>query len=108
MDKAAKIRELNDAFRKTLIGGRVLLTAGVDALDANERAAVIRKVSDSTAFEPGNDPYGEHDFVTVEHNGERYFGKIDYYSSDLCHGSDDPADPGKTVRVLTIMRADEY
>jgi hypothetical protein len=29
---AEKIRELNDAFRTTMTGGRVMLTAGVDAL----------------------------------------------------------------------------
>jgi len=108
MNSSARIRELNDAFRKTFIGGRVLLTSGVDALDASTREAVLRKVRDFADFDPGNDPYGEHDFVSVEHNNERYFAKIDYYAPDLAHGSEDPADPEKTVRVLTLMCADEY
>lgn len=108
MDKTARIRGLNDAFRKSFVGGRVMLTAGVNALSENDKAAVLSKVRVFNAFESGNDPYGEHDFVSVEHNGERYFAKIDYYEPDLRYGSDDPADPSTTVRVMTIMCADEY
>ena len=50
----------------------------------------------------------DHDFVSVEHEGTTYFGKIDYYDKDMQSGSEDPSDPSQTVRVLTIMRADEY
>jgi len=108
MEKAAHIRELNDAFRQTFTGGRLLLTVGVDSLPDANKTAVLTKVQTFAAFDSGNDPYGEHDFVAVEHAGTRYFAKIDYYAPDMHHGSDDPADPAKTVRVLTVMRADEY
>lgn len=108
MDQTARIRQLNDDFRRTFVGGRVLLTTGVDALPAADKAAVLAKVRAFDAFESDNDPYGEHDFVPIEHRGERYFAKIDYYSPDLQGGSEDPSDPEQTVRVLTIMRVDEY
>jgi hypothetical protein len=85
-----------------------MMTAGVDALPDDEKADVFLKVRTFSTFTPDNDPYGEHDFVAIEHNGVRYFGKIDYYAPDMQTGSEDPADEASTVRVLTIMRADEY
>src|SRR6266852_5591453 len=69
MDKTARIRELNDAFRRTFVGGRVMLTAGVDALADAEKAAVLAKVRTFDAFSGDNDPHNEHDFVSFEHEG---------------------------------------
>jgi hypothetical protein len=44
----------------------------------------------------------------VEISGERVFWKIDYYDKSLEYGSEDPADPEQTMRVMTIMLASEY
>jgi len=33
---------------------------------------------------------------------------MNYYDPDMCHGSEEPADASKTIRVLMVMRADEY
>jgi hypothetical protein len=107
-DATARIRVLNDALRQTFAGGRVLMTAGVNALPEADKAAVLEKVRAFDDFNRDNDPHGEHDFVDIEHNREKYFAKIDYYAADMEGGSEDPGDPSKTVRVLTIMRADEY
>ena len=108
MDRTARIRELNDAFRKSFIGGKVMLTQGVDGLSDRDKTVLLSKVRGFDDFHRDNDPHHEHDFVSVEHDGSTYFGKIDYYAKDMQHGSEDPADPLQTVRVLTIMRADEY
>ena len=108
MENAGRIRELNDAFRRSFVGGRVMLTPGVNDLPEADKAAVLAMVRGFDNFGLDNDPHGEHDFVSVEYSGERYFAKIDYYDPDMQHGSDEPTDPKKTVRVLTIMRADEY
>ena len=103
-----RIRELNDAFRTTFAGGKVMLTAGVDALPLEVQMPVIGRVMTFSDFTPDNDPHGEHDFGSFELAGHKFFFKIDYYDPRLEFGSDDPTDPAKTTRVLTIMLATEY
>jgi hypothetical protein len=105
---ATRITALNDAFRKTAIGGQWLITRGLAALPALEQWAIMEKVRRFDTFTPDNDPYGEHDFGALEHQGQRIFWKIDYYAPGLEAHSEDPADPLKTVRVLTVMLAEEY
>jgi hypothetical protein len=105
---AEKVRALNDAFRTTMTGGKVLLTAGVDALPSDVKAMVIRRVATFSEFTADNDPHGEHDFGSFEIAGRKLFWKIDYYDAAMEFGSEDPADPSKTIRVLTIMLAEEY
>jgi Protein of unknown function (DUF3768) len=105
---AEKIRELNDAFRTTMTGGKVFLTAGVDNLPSDVKAMAIRTVATFSQFTPDNDPHGEHDFGSFTLAGRKFFWKIDYYDAAAEFGSEDPADPAKTTRVLTIMLAQEY
>lgn len=108
LTKTDRIRVLNDNFRATFQGGRVLMTRGVDALPLDTKARVLLAVQSFAAFDTDNDPHKEHDFGSVEVEDESYFFKIDYYDLDMHFGSEDPAAPEKTTRVLTIMRADEY
>jgi hypothetical protein len=105
---AEEIRERNDAFRTTMSGGRVMMTAGVDALPSDVQAMVIRRVATFAEFTPENDPHGEHDFGSFAVAGRKFFWKIDYFDPAMEFGSDDPSDPSKTTRVLTIMLAEEY
>jgi hypothetical protein len=106
--RALRIRTLNDAFRQSFIGGRVMLTQGVMGLGKIVQAEVLAKVQSFCAFNDGNDPYREYDFGCIEHGGETVFFKIDYYDLKLEHGSPDPANPKVTTRVLTIMLAHEW
>lgn len=105
---ADRIRVLNDNFRSTFVGGRLLTTATVAELPVDIKARLFLAVQSFSDFTTDNDPHREHDFGAIELDGEKYFWKIDYYTLDLEGGAEDPADPDKTTRVLTIMRADEY
>ena len=106
--RRATIRALNDAFRKSFRGGRAMMTAGVAALPAQTQQAVFQKIQAFDAFDDEIDPWGQHDFVSVEHDGQTFFAKIDYYNRDLSGHSEDATDPEKTCRVMTIMLAEEY
>jgi Protein of unknown function (DUF3768) len=108
VSKAERIRALNDAFRRTFIGGMVTITAGVEALPLDQRRSLLQKVRAFDAFTDDNDPHHEHDFGAVDEGGVRCFWKVDYYDRATELGSPDPTDPEVTTRVLTIMCADEY
>jgi len=107
-DHADSIRVLNDNFRSTFMGGKVLLTPGVSELPLDLKASVLLSVRDFKNFDEDNDPHREHDFGSFELADQTIFWKIDYYDGDCRSGSEDPSDPSKTTRVLTIMLASEY
>ena len=103
-----RIRALNDAFRKTFTGGKVVMTASVAALPEIVRANALLEVVRFDHFTPDNDPHGEHDFGSFELCGRKFFWKVDLYDPTMEFGSEDPSDPTKTARVLTIMLAEDY
>src|SRR5262245_45048133 len=108
--RSKRIAELNDRLRTKFDGGSAYFTAGVQAEPLKRRLEILEAVR-TYEFHgiDGNNPYGENDFGAVEVAGEKYFFKIDYYAADESGmGSEDPADPNRTKRVMTIMRADEY
>ena len=106
--KSRRIAELNDRLRRTFEGGLVVRTPGVEALGPALVARVQGEVRAFAAFTEDNDPYGEHDFGSLEVDGRRLFWKVDYFDQrGRCH-SLDPADPEQTLRVLTVMLAEEY
>jgi len=102
------IARLNDEFRATFEGGKVLITASVQALSVDVRAAAIVAVQGFTVFTKDSDPYGEHDCATFTLNGQRFFWAIDYYDETCTYRSRDPCDEFMTTRVLTLMLAQDY
>jgi hypothetical protein len=115
-DETVRIRALNDLLRQNAfsnlaaIPGRfsVMVTEACCALSDQQLNELLEKVATFTAFEEGNDPYQEHDFGAIAHAGSMFYFKIDYYDLDLSAGSPNPADTACTVRVLTVLRADEW
>ena len=118
-DKAKEIATLNDLFRLNFfsrtfggrsVPGQIVCTIGISTLNAEAQMriwAALSKFSDFTE----DDIYGEHGFGAFRVDGaaEKILWKIDYYADRFCTlGSEDPADPAKSFRVLTIMLASEY
>ena len=104
----SKIAELNDRFRTTFTGGRVVMTATFASLPEATKAKVLETVRTFSTFTPDNDPYSERDLAIFEVDGERFMFKIDYFDKTMTFGSEDPANPDVTLRVLTIMLASDY
>ena len=60
------------------------------------------------AFTQDNVPPGEHDFVSIEIEGQKFFAEIDDFDLTLSGNSENPADLAVTTRVMAITRADDY
>jgi hypothetical protein len=41
---AERIRALNDAFRRTFVGGMVMITAGIETMPVDQRRSLLAKV----------------------------------------------------------------
>ena len=106
--RAEAIARLNDALRKHGRGGVLMITLGVRTLPGFAPETVLAALAAYDAFDPDNDPHGERDFGDLELYSADLLWKIDYYDASLEFGSDDPADPEATTRVLTVMLASEY
>jgi hypothetical protein len=85
-----------------------MMTRGVKFLPDNLRKKFLAAVQTFDTFTRGNDPHGEHDFGSIDLDGTKFFWKIDYYDLAMNQQTADPTDPEATMRVLTLMRADEY
>ncbi len=113
-ERTKRIAALNDELRRNPVNralGQVLLSNGIAARGAEFKAMVLTALARMQAkdFKKGNDPYGERDFNSFTIDAKLVLFKIDYYAKDdLRRASDDPADPVKTTRVMTLMLASEY
>ena len=103
-----RIAELNDDLRKTCRGGHLVVTPSVMALPSFDVVELMTALSEFDSFDEANDPHGEHDFGDVDMWGAELLWKIDYYGHGTANASPDPADESVTIRVLTVMLAEEY
>src|ERR1700722_9708727 len=103
--KGVRIRELNDQLRCKAIGGRIVITRGIEALGADGVRNVLSVVAGFDEFTEDNDPWGEHDCAVLTVNGRRVIFKIDLYEDPEVKSAD-----GRLLatRVLTIMLAEEW
>jgi hypothetical protein len=104
------IRRLNDALRTSggsSAHGQWFVTIGVRECGPMFVALACLAVAGFNRFSEANDPYGEHDFGAFTLWEKRLNWKIDYYDLDLAGASPNPADPAITVRVLTLMLAED-
>ena len=122
LSRAERIARLNDLARRAMgIACVVVATEDIRALPEADQSRLRELVETFDAFTLDNDPYGERDFGVIWQGLDgvwstlrpaeiavTVFWKIDAYDRDLRFGSEDPADPVVTRRVLTIMLASEY
>jgi hypothetical protein len=107
--RTKRICRLNDEIRiGNVRHGTVVMTSGVQALDDERRATLVNGIGLFDDFSEDNDPHGEHDFGSLEIEGNKFFWKIDYFDLEMKAHSPDAANCDVTHRVLTIMFAHEY
>lgn len=106
--RAEQIARLNDQLRKTGTGGTIMITQGVRAITGFDSEVLAAELANYKDFDSDGDPHGERAFGALTHLGSDVLWKIDYYDKELEYGSDDPADPDFTHRVLTVMLASEW
>ncbi len=73
---------LNDTFRKSWKD--VVFTSNV-LTRVQHHLALAQEIQDFSEFNEDNDPYEEHDFGSLELEGEHILWKIDYYDQSLSY-----------------------
>lgn len=115
LTRQEQIARLNDRARfgldpcARIVVTRNCLTRLAEAPGAPEESLVLQ----SQLFAAFRDcSFGEdspeRDFAAITFLGCKVWFKLDYYAPGLEFGSDDPADPAKTVRVMTILLPEDY
>ena len=109
--KKKQIRKLNDRLRQNGKDGLVTATSGINALDNQIQFEIFKRIKTFNEFNQTNDPRQEHDVGVVEFAGIRCLWQIDYYDrrdTTMTTQSPDKYNPEATIRVMTIMREEEY
>jgi hypothetical protein len=103
MDHRDKVVALNDQLRTTFKGGWVQMTRGVYDLDDRLRGRALSVLARYNKFASDS----EHDCGVFIFAGFAFEWRIEYRGKDGLGRSPDPADPEKTLRVLTLYAIDD-
>ena len=99
--QVAAARQQNDAFRRSLTGGSLLLSAGIIAVDAANQARIIEAVRAFDDFDP-SDPQDTRDIgdleVEIVEPGIAHWHELIFFRIDRINNAP----------VLTIMLASEW
>ena len=99
--KAELIAQRNDKFREV-----ETMSVSQGVFNLQDVLGLIRAVRDYKDFTEDNDPYGEHDFGSLDWEGQKIFWKIDYYDPSFEGWADPLSD--EVERVLTVYLAEEH
>ena len=111
--RTERIALLNDAARQGRDRtARIVMTSGLlaefsgdtvaDSMMAQARLMAALRHCTFASDSP------ERDFASMDVDGIKVLMKIDYYDTKLAFGSEDPANPAMTRRVITLMRPEDY
>ena len=107
--RAEQIARLNDRLRRgDSSSGTVMITQGVQRITGFDAGVLAEALANYSDFDPDNDPHGERDFGLMTLWGHDLLWKLDYYDKELKFGSDDPANPDITHRVLTVLLSSDW
>lgn len=105
--QAKRIGEINDIFRQTLMGGKIVFTPKVRALSPNTIRLLLG------ALRRGNSKrihklYHEKNTGAVVVQKMKFVWNIDYCDrDDESQKAEDPTDIRNTLRILTVMMESE-
>lgn len=79
----SRIRELNDIFRRTLQGGKVSISPGIETLGEEAVSIAVGDVQYFSDFPADADPLGEHNFGTFQSRGQSFVWQIEYFDLQM-------------------------
>ena len=103
MTTSARIRALNDEFRSTFKGGRVITMPSVHAFGPRFVAKVRKGVREFRDFTAKDDPRGEHAAGVFKLDGRAIGWRIEYDDTSFGLRPLDPSNVERTHRVLIIF-----
>jgi uncharacterized protein DUF3768 len=117
--EANRIAALNDRFRSRCgmmavaedVPGGFVFTQGINSLPPERKYRSGLPCAISATSPKGKIPMQNAIFgaFTIDDVPEKIFWKISYYADASCSGgAEDPSDPARCFRILTIMLASEY